>query len=366
MAIAERPVRATDTATEDGQHLRPSGTVWLWAAVGAAGFAYLGWVWIPWLFSGNAHQPNPGHTPYHWIGVLRATEVVSTAVFFGLGYWSLVRPLRKGQRLTLDGKLFIGGTVASSLDVFYAFMNPTWAMNAHAISLGTWSTHIPLFANPGQNRSAWGLLWCLPAYIWLGLGAATVGCGLLNRLRARYARLSTVGSYLIVLAIFYVAFAVIENIWLRTHVYDYVSVPGALTLWAGKLYQFPIYSPLLIGLYCLSFTWLRDGRDANDRCAVDRDVDRLALPKHAKTALSILAVTGYAAVTTLVTYQIPWDWLSMTAGAKSFPVLPSYLVPGEDCGQPGTPLCASQYLERLRDGDVPAGAIVMRRAAASG
>jgi hypothetical protein len=68
-----------------------------------------------------------------------------------------------GRGLTLDGKLFIAGTVASSLDSFYAFMNPTWAMNAHAVSLGTWSTHIPLFANPGQNDSAWGLLWCLPA-----------------------------------------------------------------------------------------------------------------------------------------------------------------------------------------------------------
>jgi hypothetical protein len=355
-AVAERTPAAAPP--RPAARARPAGTVWLWAAIGAVGFAYMAWVWIPWLFSGTAHQPAPGHTPYHWIGVLRATEVLSTGVFFGLGYWSLVRPLRLGRGLTLDGKLFIGGTVASSLDVFYAFMNPTWAMNAHAISLGTWSTHIPLFSNPGQNRSSWGLLWCLPAYIWLGLGAALAGTALLDRLRARYAHLSTVGLYLIVLAIFYVVFALIENIWLRTHVYDYVSVPGALTLWAGKIYQFPIYSPLLIGLYCLSYTWLRDGRDRHDRCAVDRDVDRLRVPKRVKSLLSLLAVTGYAAVTTLVAYQIPWDWLSMTAGAKAFPVLPSYLVPGEDCGQPGTPLCASQYLERLRDHTVPAADLV--------
>jgi hypothetical protein len=139
-----------------------------------------------------------------------------------------------------------------------------------------------------------------------------------------------------------------------------VSVPAALTLWSGKLYQFPIYSPLLIGLYCLSYTRLRDSRDANGRCAVDRDVDRLAVSRRVRALLSVLAVTGYAAVTTMVAYQIPWDWLSMTAGERSFPVLPSYLVPGEDCGQPGMPLCASQYLERLRNNDAPAGAIVPR------
>jgi hypothetical protein len=198
----------------------------------------------------------------------------------------------------------------------------------------------------------------LPAYIWLGLGAAIVGTAILNTLRARSERLSTVSMYVIVLAIFYAGFAVIENVWLRTHVYDYVSVPSALTLWAGKLYQFPLYSPLLIGLYCLSYTWLRDSRDRNDRCAVDRGVDRLRWGRRAKTTLSVLAVTGYGAATTLVAYQIPWDWLSMTAGASAFPVLPSYLVPGEDCGQPGTPLCASEYLERLRDHHVPAANIV--------
>jgi Spirocyclase AveC-like len=337
---------------------RPSGTVWLWAALGVVGFAYMAWVWLPWLFGGHAHQPSPGRDHYKYLAVLRATEVLSTGVFLGLLWWSIVRPLRAGRGLTLDGKLFIGGTVASSLDIFYAFMNPTWAMNAHAISLGTWASHIPGFANPGQNESSWGLLWCLPAYIWLGLGASLVGSALLGRLRARYPSLSTVAMYLIVLATFYLVFAVVENIWLRTQVYTYVSVPSSLSLWAGKTYQFPLYSPLLIGLYCLSYTWLRDSRDGRDRCAVDRDVDRLRMGRRARALLSLLAVTGYAAVTTMVAYQVPWDWLSMNAGPKAFPVLPSYLRPGEDCGQPGTPLCASEYLYRLRHHDVPAGARV--------
>jgi hypothetical protein len=34
------------------------------------------------------------------------------------------------------------------------------------------------------------------------------------------------------------------------------------------------------------------------------------------------------------------------------------LQPGEDCGQPGKPLCASEYLYRLRHHQIPAGAAV--------
>jgi hypothetical protein len=353
--VADRPVDAAERPDAPGataalapvRRPRPAGTVWLWATAGVLGVAYMLDSWIPWLLSGSARQPSPGRDPYHNLVVLRATEVISVAVFIALLWHSLLGPARRGEGVTLDGKLFIGGFVASSLDILYAFMNPTWAMNAHAISLGTWATHIPGFANPGQDRNAWGLLWCLPAYVWLGLGASLVGCRLLDRLRGRFAAMSTVTMYLIVLASFYLAFAVIENIWLRTEVYTYVSVPGSLTLWAGKIYQFPIYSPLLIGLYCLSYTWLRDSRDKRGRCAVDRDIDTVKLGRRARAGLSVLAVTGYAAVTTLVAYQLPWTWLSMTADRHSFPVLPSYLQPGQDCGQPGKPLCASEYLHAL-------------------
>ena len=59
------------------------------------------------------------------------------------------------------------------------------------------------------------------------------------------------------------------------------------------------------------------------------------------------ALRGTEALTTVAGYQIPWSLMAMKG--DSFPRLPSYLMPGEDCGQPGLPLCASQYLRELRD-----------------
>jgi hypothetical protein len=48
----------------------------------------------------------------------------------------------------------------------------------------------------------------------------------------------------------------------------------------------------------------------------------------------------------MAAYQIPYGWFSMTG--DSHPKLPSYLQPGLYCGQEGKPLCAGQYLKKMR------------------
>jgi hypothetical protein len=279
--------------------------------------------------------------------VLRSTEVLSTGVFVVLLWWSLIRPWRRRRAITLDGKLFIGGVFASACDVMISFFNPTWAFNAHAVSLGTWANSFPGYGSPGQDNLPWGMLWCLPAYIFLGLGAALVGSAILRRLRAWFPAMSTVGLFGLVLLAFYAIAFLLENLWIRGDVYNYVSVPSSLTLWAGTTHQLPLYSPLLLGLYGLAFTWLRESKDDRGRSAVERDVDELPVGPRAKTVVSTLAVCGFAFVSVLITYQLPWSWLAMRG--DSHPTLASYMRSGIYCGQPGEPLCASQYLQRLRD-----------------
>jgi hypothetical protein len=231
--------------------------------------------------------------------VLRSTEVLSTAVFALLLWWSLIRPWRRRRVITLDGKLFIGGVFASACDVMISFFNPTWAFNAHAVSLGTWANSFPGYGSPGQDNLPWGMLWC-PAYIFLGLGAALVGSAILRRLRAWFPAMTTVGLFALTLLVFYAIAFLLENVWIRGDVYNYVSVPSSLTLWAGQL---PLYSPLLLGLYGLAFTWLRDTQDDRGRSAVERDLDEVPVGPRARTVVSTLAVCGYAFVSVLITYQ---------------------------------------------------------------
>lgn len=336
--LASAPVR-TD---------RSSGRVWFWAALGGALVALAVTTWTRWLLSPQAAPVDPGPDPYPYTWVIRVTEVVSLSVFVYLLWYTLLRPAYRYRMLTLDGKLFLGGFFASVLDVLCQMFNPTWAMNAHSLTLGSWANQFPGFAAPAADRWAWSLGWCLPAYIWLGVGAAIVGCAYLNALHRRFPRLSTVAAYGTALISFMVVFGCIATIWNRTGIYAYVSSPNPLTLWAHTSYRLPVTELLFISLYCLMFTWLRDSQDGTGRCAVDRDLDTHRVGPKVKTALSALAVCGWAGFTTLAAYQIPNDWVAMNGSIDSIPPLPSYQQGSMYCGQPGKPLCPNQYLDQLR------------------
>jgi hypothetical protein len=84
----------------------------------------------------------------------------------------------------------------------------------------------------------------------------------------------------------------LTTFWNRTQVYTYVSLPRGLTLWYGETYQLLLYEPFSIRMYCWGYTWLRDTRDANDRCAIDREVDDLEVGTFTKELLSTLTICG--------------------------------------------------------------------------
>jgi Spirocyclase AveC-like len=340
-------IAADRVARTPAARQRPAGTVWLWAALGAALVVLALTCWSRWLLSPQATPVDAGPDPYAYGWVIRLTEVISLSVFVFLLWYTLLRPAYRQRTITLDGKLFLGGLFASVLDVLCQMFNPTWAMNADSLNLGTWAAQFPGFAAPQGDRWAWSLAWCMPAYIWLGVGAAIVGCAYLDVLRRRLPRWSTVAIYAVVLLTFMVVFGCLATTWNRTGVYTYVSSPRALTLWASTTYRLPVTELLFIAS-CLMFTWLRDSRDHNGRCAVDRDVDALRVGPRMKAVLSTLAVCGWAGFATLAAYQIPNNWVSMTGGRDSIPVLPSYQQGSLYCGQPGKPLCPNQYLDELQ------------------
>ena len=347
-AVIPQSRRNTRGAKADAAVIRRSSqAVYWWALAGVGIIALALSNWTQWALSPGFVQPDPGADPYPYLWVLRATEFISLAVFVFLLWLTLLRPAYRERRLTLDGKLFLGGFFASTLDILYGIYNPTWAMNAHALSMGTWANFFPGFASPAMEHNAWGLLWCLPAYIWLGVGAAIVGSRILAGLRSVFPRIGSATGFVILQLIFMLTFACIATFWNRTEVYTYVSVPAHLSLWYGQTYQLPLYEPLCIALYCLGYTWLRESIDDHGRCAVDRDLHTAAHSPLMKSLLSTLAVCGFAAFTTLAAYQIPYGWFAMQG--DSHPALPSYLQPGLWCGQPGKPACAGQYLKQQRD-----------------
>jgi len=152
---------------------------------------------IHWLRSPDFVRPDPGPDPYPYLYVLRVTEAVSVVLFLYIGNHVLLQPWIKNGYPSLDGKMFIGGFFASTLDILFAIFNPTWAMNAYRFSYGSWANPIPGWPSPGAHKIPWGLLWCLPAYIWLGVGAAIFGCEIFNLLRRKFPRMDTMTMYIV-------------------------------------------------------------------------------------------------------------------------------------------------------------------------
>ena len=131
-------------------------------------------------------------------------------------------------------------------------------------------------------------------------------------------------------------------------IYMFPGVPADFSLFAGQIYQFPIYQSLFAAVFAIMVTWLRDSVDDAGRSSVERGVDELGVPGWCKHALSLAAVTGFCTAAALG-YFLPYGYASMSA--DTFVELPSYLAPDAYCGVAGKPACPSEYLHNLKGGE---------------
>jgi hypothetical protein len=319
---------------------RRSGAVGWWAAFGAIGIAVALETWVRWIASSDFNKPAPGPDRYGSMTYLTIFEIVSCAAA-GLFLWRLViRPWIRERRVPLDGKILLGLTLSYFVDPVLNLYSPTFAMNAHSVSFGSWANQLPFYTAPHQGTFAEGLLWAPELYMYFGLLAAIAGCWLLDRMRTCFPRASSATLYTVLFAIFVCAdfpaewFAIV-----RPQIYVFAGVPKDFSLFAGKLYQFPIYQSLFAAVFATMITWLRDSKDANGRTAVERGLDTLSISGTRKGLLSFLAVTGFMLACVLA-YFLPYSWAA--ASADTYVRLPSYLSTAAYCGTAGKPLCPSQ------------------------
>jgi len=174
---------------------RLNGVIWFWSILEATIITLFTNNWVRWVQSSDFVHSNPGPDPYPYLYILRGTEFLGCAVFVYPGNRTPVPPWLQNGVPSLDGKTFLGGAFASTLDIMSAAFNLTWAMNAYGYAFGSWANFIPGFPGLGASEVPWGMPWCLSAYIWLGVGAAILGCSILGKLRQTFRRMSTVAMY---------------------------------------------------------------------------------------------------------------------------------------------------------------------------
>jgi len=146
--------------------------------------------------------------------------------------------------------------------------------------------------------------------------------------------------------VFAVGDFVIENFFVRMEIYIFWGAWSPLTLWAGELYQFPIYETVLAVTYALGFVWLRDSRDGNGNSWVERGRERLAIGRRLRTTVGFLGLVGFSLMWGIASYFGPFSYFAMKSDA--FPAPPSYLQGGVFCGTGELPQCPSEYVRQLK------------------
>lgn len=325
---------------------RPAGTVNFWAAAGGCCVVSFVYLLARWALSDDFAAPDPGPDPYPYLWWLRTVEALSVAAVLGFLWFTVLRPWMRTRHVPFDGKLLLGLMIAYQVDPILNWFSPSFMMNAHSVNLGAWSEGIPGYPGPGQGRMAEGFLWAMPLYMYFGLLAAMIGGGVLRWLGRRLPRASVVTLYTILFVLVTIGDFVVEfSALVYPQLYVFSGTPRSLTLFAGEIYQFPVYHSVFAAVFAVMITWLRESRDADGASAVERGLERLAVADRTKGVLSFLAITAWATLSALG-YFLPFAWMSM--GADSYPRLPSYLATSAYCGQPNTPVCAPQYLKQLR------------------
>jgi hypothetical protein len=256
---------------------------------------------------------------------LRVLEVVSFTVLLGFVWFCVVRPRRRDGRLSLDGRLVISGVFGAIADACLNLQVYLFAWNAHAVNLGAWTAFMPFHNPETSTRYAEALLWGVPMYIYLNTGAAIVGCRVVLTLRARFPRISNVSAFAALYLAFFVGALLLENIIIRvTQAYAYAQTPASVTLFAGSLYQFPIYESVFVAAISLAYTVVRmSALDSTDGVScIERGYQRWR--PALQEPVRLLAVVGFGAAAFLVLYHLPLNWLGIIG--DSHVVLPSYML----------------------------------------
>lgn len=326
---------------------RASSAIRLWALIGAVALVVIVTGMTGWLLGGpKATDPGPDHYPY--LLTLRVVEMASAALLLSLLALLVVRPLIRHHRVGFDGMLLIACLLVHFVDPTFNYFSPTYIQNSYSTQWGSWANHIPGYASPsGSAGFVEGLLWAAALYGVFGICAALGGCALLAKLRQRWPARSDFINYGTLFVIFCGIDFVLENFFVRTQIYLFWGSWSPATLWAGQLYQFPLYETFLAVVYALGFVWLRDSLDAAGHSAVERGADDLGRLRRLSGPIRFCAIAGFCLVWGMVSYFMPFNWMAMKSDA--YPPLPSYLQGGAFCGISGRPDCPSQYLHQLTE-----------------
>ncbi len=249
---------------------------------------------------------------------IRIVELISTAVALWAFYHYLLKPWQKSGEFRIEGLLLVGALVTYVLDTSINYFGYFMAWNKHAINWGSWGGFFP--GHTGPTRYAEALLWGPPMYVYFGVALATIQSWVINKLRGGLG-LGFAVALMLSFPVVFLFDLLAESAIIRTEAYAWPNTIGALTLWRGEQYQFPLYESLLVGIYASMYTLLMYSARPDGTTWIERGAERFS--GGSRLLVRFLAATGFAMLCTAF-YFVGFGVFSLFADNNV--AMPEYLM----------------------------------------
>lgn len=289
-----------------------------WAALGAVLTALTLVILVRWVASGiSSVDSGPDEFGGTKLWLIRVLEWGQLAVTAGLAWAYVGRPLLRRVPLPFDGLLLLAAFALNVWDPLDNYLRFAFQYNAHHLNVGSWAEFIPGWQSPAPELWVVPIAFVFGAYVWAFLGAAQMGCKVLDRLERTRPSWHPAWKWVVVYVLCGLIAATAELVYLWADAITNLRTPDALTLWADEQHRWPVYNPFFFAAAYMAFVVVRRSALRNEESFVERGAATLPLGRRTRTLVRFLALSAYAQVTYVLLYFLPFNLLAL-AGPEPF------------------------------------------------
>jgi hypothetical protein len=290
------------------------------------------YVAVKWITSGHFQRTptGPDRASSWMLGAVHAFDILGPAVFVVVVHRFIVKPWRSGcRRLTTDGVLFLTWLAMFPMDNWLNYARFQFSYNAsHWLQFGSDLGAVPGVAVAHAYRSAEPLLFTFPGYVWGMCLWGVLGSAVMKRAKRRWPHMKVATLFVLTWVFFVVLDLIAEpGILIPLGLESYHGVVGALAIFGGSRFQYPLYNAGLFALVWLAAAALRYFRDDLGYMIPERGINHVAVSDGMSNVLRVLAAIGFAAVIFPVAYSLPMNLISSFNDSTPSKV-PSYFQQG--------------------------------------
>lgn len=305
---------AAGSAAFPQQGLQP---VQIWAAIGVLLLVIEVYFGIKWISSDSfTAVPVGADLPPLWMRrVLDIGQVVMSIAWAACFVWFVIRPWRRERRLTIDGLIVIGCTLASGWDALSNTGQFWFTYNTYLVNRGSMLDVMPTTLSPRAPGAteAWPLFFINTLYGNFVL-VAILMCALLRFMQSKRPTIGVLPLLAVCFVLGAIADFIIEGlVLLPLGFWTYAGGHWAIN--ADTYYKFPLHEAICAGSVFAGLTCIRYFVNDKGQTLCERGLDKLTLSPFRKSLMRVCAVLGGVISVFILAYHLPQGFLALHSTA---------------------------------------------------